>query len=76
MSMAKRVIRQYVPPHRYTAEELLDADIADLEVDYQCAIRDTQPEYAENVRLQLEAKRALKAAPLSLEDRIKLLKGY
>ncbi len=39
----------YVPPHHHTAEELLDAEIEDLLVDYRCALRDDLYEYAAEV---------------------------
>lgn len=52
----------YTPPHRYTAEELLDAEIADLEVDHRCAIRDGLYEYAAEVETKLAAKLAERRA--------------
>ena len=40
----------YVPPHHhYTTEELVEAEIEDLLVDYRCAIRDDLYEYAAEV---------------------------
>lgn len=44
----------YKPRTLYTARELIEADILDLETDYRCAIRDSQPDYAETVLTQLK----------------------
>lgn len=49
---------RYTPPHHYTGEELLDADIADLESDLRCAIRDGHLDYAKQVEAELNAKLA------------------
>lgn len=47
----------YTPPHHYTAAELLDAEIADLLVDYRCAIRDGLYEYGAEVAGKLVVKK-------------------
>lgn len=59
--MSRRKTQPYVPPHRYTPEELLDCDILDLESDYRCAVRDNEPEYAATVLSELEIKRATRS---------------
>ena len=43
---------------KYTAQEHLEADIADLETDLRCALRDALPEYAMKVKRQLDDKLA------------------
>ncbi len=58
-------VARYVPPHHYTAEELLDADIADLETDIRCAYRDGLPDYAKECEAQLKTKKARRAAMAS-----------
>lgn len=58
--------RQYVPPHRYTAIELVQRDIADLESDVRCALRDGQPEYAAECEARLTYKRAELAGILAV----------
>jgi len=45
--------KRYVRPHRYTAAELLAAEIADLEVDIRCAQRDGLHEYEVECRTKL-----------------------
>jgi hypothetical protein len=41
--MARRKPTRYVPPVQYTAEELLAAEIADMETEVMCAKRDGMP---------------------------------
>ena len=53
MRKTKPTTAPYIRPHHYTAEELIDAEIADLESDIQCAERDGLPEYAAECRLKL-----------------------
>jgi hypothetical protein len=59
----------YVPPHHHTPEELLDAEIEDLLVDYRCAIRDHLYEYAATVASKLVlakiAREAIDIGPLA-----------
>jgi hypothetical protein len=43
----------YQKPHKYTDDELLAAEIADLKTDIRCAERDGLPEYAEKCRAKL-----------------------
>ena len=46
-------------PHAtYTPRELAEADYADLMVDLRCAIRDGLFDYAQQLRLKVDAKRA------------------
>ena len=47
----------YTSPRRYTSQELLDALIADLEIDVACAERDSLHDYAEKVREDLRLLR-------------------
>lgn len=70
MARRKKTISSYKPRVHYTDEELLDAEIADLETDLRCAYRDNHPEYAEKVKRELEAKLALRG------DRPSTLKPY
>lgn len=44
---------RYVPPVKYTAEQLDAAAKADLETDLRCALRDGDETYAAFVRSQL-----------------------
>jgi hypothetical protein len=53
MSRRKSTTSRYVPPYHYTDKELLEAEIADLETDIRCAIRDGQPDYAEECSKKL-----------------------
>lgn len=46
-------VKRYVPPRRYTADELRTAEIADLETDIRCAERDGLHEYAAECRAKL-----------------------
>lgn len=48
----------YAPRAHYTDAELLAFEIADLETDLRCAVRDGLTEYADIVRARLVAKRA------------------
>ncbi len=50
--------RPYKPAAHYSPEELRQAEIADLEADYKCAIRDGLVDYAEKVKIQLERLKA------------------
>ena len=50
--------RPYKPAAHYSPEELRQAEIADLEADYKCAIRDGLVDYAEKVKIQLDRLKA------------------
>lgn len=47
----------YRPKTKYTPRQLLEAEISDLEVDLQCAVRDGLQDYAKEVEASLEQKR-------------------
>lgn len=50
--------RSYSPKQQYSPEELIDADISDLESDIRCAERDNLPEYAAQCRAKLAKLKA------------------
>lgn len=51
--MARRKVAPYKPATVYTPEQLLSAEIADLEADVRCAERDGQGVYAAECRAKL-----------------------
>jgi hypothetical protein len=61
----KRERRHYVPAVHYTGEQLLAFEILDQESDVRCAVRDNQPEYAEECRAKI---RELEAKANATED--------
>lgn len=42
---------------KYSKQELMEADIADLETDYRCAVRDGLYIYAQNIEVELEMRK-------------------
>jgi hypothetical protein len=54
--ISKRPAPQYRPRKHYTSEELLDAEIDDLEIDLRGAVRDGLLDYARKIEERLSIK--------------------